>query len=108
MDNILNDIKSYLNVAEHIDDYDKEIINFINISLFKLNDYGLVLKIQHVDKNTIWSDIVEDKYLRIVKPIIQIKCMLLFDPPQNQTVYKIYKDEDNELTRRLIDFIERT
>lgn len=105
--NILTEIKTYLNISDSVDDYDQEIINIINISLFKMRDYGVPFIIQNVTPETTWSELVSEKYLHIIKSLLQIKCLLLFEPPQNATVYKNYKDEDMEITRRLIDYIER-
>lgn len=86
-DSILDSIKSYLGVC--YDEYDKDLIMFINSAFATLAIAGSGPNAGFVitDSTQKWSDyITDDIALPLVKQYIQLKVKLLFDPPNNSFV----------------------
>lgn len=113
---ILSSIKSALAIEDSIDDYDHDLINYINASIFKINtvvpssyELGLVdddteLKNIFYNTNTI-SD--KDPVFNTILTIMILMVRNYFNPSKSSSVQKIYEDSINELLFSLMITLEQ-
>ncbi len=101
---ILDTIKKMLGVEPEDNSFDEEITNHINGAFFNLwqlgvgPDNGFSID----DSKTTWSDYSDDqRIISAIKPYIQSKVRLLFDPPSNSFVTESIKNNISELEFRL-------
>lgn len=111
-DSILDTIKSMLGPDGDYDDFDKDLIVFINNALSTLTQFGIGppegFKIS--DAFAVWSDFIpEDRFdLESVKTYIYMKVKLIFDPPTNASVLEAFKEQIKETEWRLNVAVEST
>lgn len=104
MDNILNDIKKMLGIEPEYDQFDTDIIIFINSAITTLKQIGLSTPKNFTIKTKLetWSEMLLDEDdLDNVKPFIYFKTRLGFDPPSNAFVVDAMEREIRELTFRI-------
>lgn len=105
LDSILYSIKKMLGIDKDYTAFDTDVIIHINTALFNLHQLGVgktenAFSIQ--DKNSKWSDFLEDdKNFEAVKSYIYLKVRLLFDPPASSSVIDAIKRSIDELEWRL-------
>lgn len=104
-DSILNSIKKLCNIAYDDTHFDRDIIFHINAALGVLAQIGVVAKEGMIisDQKSKWTDLTtEDKViLGLAVEYIQLKCVIVFDPPSVSAVLDAYKERIKELEWRL-------
>lgn len=112
---ILTTIKLRLGIEEECEDFDREIIPYINTQFLTLLQIGVGPKsgFRIDDDSTIWKDYIEanqtenpDLLLAYVEDYIYTKVRLLFDPPTSTAVIDIFKSTALELENRIKDMVE--
>lgn len=109
MDEILNDVKSQLNIPTDTTSFDLDIITSINTTFMVLNQLGLgpsdPFSIQNA--TALWTDFMSDieKY-NGVKTYVYQKVRLIFDPPTTAHLLTALKEQSTELEYRLRELFE--
>lgn len=100
---ILIDIKKLLGLPEDDEDFNQDIIIFINSSFSKLNQLGVGpsdgFSISGVEET--WDDFKSDIRYSDVKTFIYLDVKLVFDPPSVGIVNSALKDQLKEITWRI-------
>lgn len=104
MNSILSTIKQLLGVSEDADDFDQELIVFINFAMGILHRLGIgdtnVFSITNA--STTWSQFLgTSKELEMAKTYVYMKVKLVFDPPTIGYVLEAYKEIVAETEFRL-------
>ena len=106
-DSILTSVKQYLNgLTEDNTAFDSTILEDINLSFAILSQLGVGPKDGFYvdDKNTKWSNFVEDKrVLSLSKTFVNVKTKLLFDPPTSSAAIEALNTILSETEWRLIN-----
>lgn len=116
MSKILDDIKASLGDQSLLgEEFDKQIIELINITLLSLTQVGCVyISDLEIDESTEWDEIIveppsknnidqlitTDSVTSAVKAYIGLQVRILFDPPVS-TIVNIMQEKSNELLWRL-------
>lgn len=103
-DSILVSIKKLCNIGEDENHFDRDILFHINAALGVLAQIGVLSEEWTLisDKKSKWIDLTDDKViLGLIVEYVQLKCVLIFDPPQTSAVLDAYKERINELEWRL-------
>lgn len=106
---ILMDVREMCNVNRDDDSFDGQIIPLINTYLFRSAQFGVGKQGFFVKNGSeTWDDFVETapENFEALKNYISIRVMLIFDPPENATLLKAYKEEAKELEWCLYDEAE--
>lgn len=104
-DSILTSIKKMLGITSEYDYFDADLIMCINSVLSILTQLGVGPKTGFAIHNTeeIWHDLLgEDGRLEMVKNYVHLRVKILFDPPQNASLAKVFEDEAKELEWRIV------
>lgn len=104
MDSILITVKKSLGIVEECEDFDDELIIFINSVFSTLNQLGVGpengFAIQ--DDTTNWSDYLNDNLkLEFIKTYVCLNVKLVFDPPSSSTVIEAINRKISELEWRI-------
>lgn len=103
-DSILVSIKKYIGLDRDYHEFDSDIIMFINSALFNLRQLGVgpIGGFAIDSENQTWHEFVDDdSLLSGVKPYIQQKVRLQFDPPSNSFVEASIRKNIEEYEWRL-------
>lgn len=104
MSSILNDVKKVIGIDTDYNDFDSDLIMFINSAFFNLRQLGVGPKEGYSisgEKND-WSEFTADESLLTgVKPYIQQKVRLQFDPPTNSFLEQSIRKNIEEYEWRL-------
>jgi hypothetical protein len=103
-DSILNSIKKLCNIGYDDVSFDRDILFHINAALGVLAQIGVIAKegILIGDQKSKWTDLTGDKViLGLVVEYVQLKCVMIFDPPGVSAVLDAYKERIGELEWRL-------
>ena len=110
MDNILATTKRLANLGEEYDEFNPDIIMFINSVFLNLKQIGVGPKegFYITDGDMLWEDFIPDnEFLReVVKAYMGMKVRLKFDPPTSSVLLQALKDEVKEYEVRLRDEAE--
>lgn len=109
MESILTSIKKLLGVEEDYEQFDADIIIYINSVFMILNQLGVGPSegFSICDKSSVWEDFTKDpKLLEAVKTYVYLKVRLLFDPPINSSVTESIKEQLKELQCRILIQVE--
>ena len=104
MDSILISVKKSMGIAEECEDFDDELILFINSVFSTLNQLGVGPETGFAIQDDIanWSDYLNDDLnLNSVKTYVCLKVKLMFDPPNSSTVIEAINREIKELEWRI-------
>lgn len=103
MDSILNSIKKMLGIPEDVEDFNKDLIIFINTVFSMINQMGIgPLKCFKINGDTEkWSDFDERLDMEDFKTYVFIKVKMLFDPPANNQLTESYNSVSKELEFRI-------
>lgn len=102
MDNILESIKKLVG-ADGDDDYDSDILMFINMQFLALGQEGIGDEDFVVDEDTTWSDYSDEpSIISNVRQYVFIKVKLIFDPPQPAYLVDLYTETAKECEWRLM------
>lgn len=102
-DSILKTIKKLLMIPSDVDDFDIDLIIFINSVFSSINQMGIgPLKTFKItgDSET-WSDFDTRIDMESFKTYMFIKVKLLFDPPSNSQLKESYENTATELEFRI-------
>lgn len=85
MVSILDSIKQLLGIDINDNNFDKELIVYINGALMTLNQLGVGPSDYSIkDKDNVWEEFTQGrKDLEIIKSVVYLRVRLIFDPPQN-------------------------
>lgn len=99
---ILTEVKESVGVSEDCTDFDKEILAYINSTMLVLHQLGVGPSDGFVveDKESKWSDFVNDKRVLYVKEYVFLNVKLRFDT-KNTNLQGSIERRLNELTWRL-------
>ncbi len=104
-ESILTTVKKLLGVAEECEDFDADIIMYINMALFALVQMGIGPEKGYMiaGKENLWSEFLADPVqAAAVKAYVAVKVRLLgFDPPQSNTTMEALKNTASEMEWRL-------
>lgn len=104
-DSILQTIKQMLGLDPDCDDFNTDVIVFINDALFTLGQLGIGSKDFYSidgDEQT-WSEFLEDvKNYEAVKKYVYLKTRLGFDPPSSSFVIQSIEKQIAETEWRLM------
>lgn len=103
MNSILKTIKKLLGIPEDVEDFDKDIIIYINTVFSMINQMGIgPLKCYRISGSTeTWNDFDERLDMEDFKTYMFIKVKMLFDPPANTQLTESYKNTAQELEFRI-------
>lgn len=103
MDTILSSIKKLLGLIEDYDQFDVDILIYINSAISSLTQIGVgPTEGFIVDSMTTWSDYLgNNSKLELVKTYIYLKTKLLFDPPMSSSVTEIINTQLKEYEWRI-------
>ena len=104
MDSILTSIKKLLGIEEEYEHFDPNIVMCINSAFTVLTQLGVGPSngFSISDKNSKWSDFVEDmSKIEAVKTYVHMRVRLLFDPPTNSSLIESINQTIDELEWRL-------
>jgi hypothetical protein len=110
MNSILDSIKKMLGVEPINEDFDEELVLFINSGFMDLQQLGVgpVDSFSIEDNTKVWTDFLgTDINLASVKPYVFLKVKMLFDPPASSTVLEAFTREISEMEFRLKSQAER-
>lgn len=100
---ILNDIKKLLGIPKDVEDFDKDLIIYINTTFSTVNQMGIgpikCFKIENV--NDKWEDFDKRLDMEQFKTYIYLKVKMMFDPPANNQLYTSYDNIIKELEFRI-------
>lgn len=103
-DSILLTTKSMLMVPIDCNEFNTDIITYINSAFSVLTQLGVgpVSGFSIADETACWRDFIDDySRLGMIKSYILLKVKLQFDPPSNASVLNAYKQEIAECEWRL-------
>lgn len=103
---ILESTKQLLGINKDHDYYDDQLIMHINSVFSTLRQIGIGPKdgFWITGKNDLWIDFSnKHKVISMVKIYAHIKVKLLFDPPQNSSVFSAMEKTASELEWRLLN-----
>lgn len=102
-ESILLSIKKALSLPEEIEDFDPEIIMYINGNLAYLTELGVGppggFKITG-EKET-WDELIKDDRFNDVKTLIYLRVRMIFDPPTVTVLEKAFTEQLRELEWRI-------
>lgn len=105
MNSILISVKKLLGIAEECEDFDTDLIMYINSVLFALGQMGVGPENGYMisDKTNTWEEFLQDAVkAAAVKAYLAVKVRLLgFDPPQSSTTMEALKNTAAEMEWRL-------
>lgn len=103
-ESIFKTIKSLLGPEAEYDEFDPDILIFINGALATLTQLGIgpAEGFRITGETETWHDLLGDyKDLEFVKTYIYMKVRLVFDPPSSSSVMSAYEEMCKELEWRL-------
>lgn len=103
MDSILTSVKKNLGITEECEDFDNQLIMFINTVFPILYQIGATTKYSFFieDKIATWDDLLgDDKNNEGIKTYVFAKVKIMFDPPSNSTHMEALKNIIDELEFR--------
>lgn len=104
-ESILTSIKKMLGITEEYEHFDADIILSINTVLGILTQLGVGPKtgFSIQDKTAVWGDLLaSDTRLEMVKNYVHLRVKIMFDPPQNASLAKVFEDDAKELEWRIM------
>lgn len=104
MSSILNDVKKAIGIDKDYNDFDVDLITFINSAFFNLRQLGVGPKEGYSisGEENKWSEFTANESLLTgVKPYIQQKVRLQFDPPTNSFLEQSIRKNIEEYEWRL-------
>lgn len=107
-ENILLTIKAMLGLGENQNEFDQELMIYINGALFTITELGVgdpTFQIKTGDE--VWNDFLKDQDdVNIIKEIVYLRVRLIFDPPSSQFVADALQKKLDEDEWRLIVEVE--
>lgn len=94
-ESILTSVKLALGITEEYEQFDPQLILYINTALATLVQTGVgVSNFKIADKSAVWSDFLGEKEaaLEFSKTYVITKIRLMFDPPQSSGALQALKE----------------
>ena len=110
-ESILTSIKKLLGIAEEYTHFDADIVMCINNVFNMLTQLGVGPRTGFVIRDNVatWGDLLgTDSRLEMVKGYVHQRVRIMFDPPQNASLAKIFQDEAKELEWRIMIAADQT
>lgn len=103
MVSILDSIKQLLGIDINDNNFDKELIVYINGAIMVLNQLGVGEPGYYIkDKGDVWEELTQYRDdLEIIKSVIYLRVRLLFDPPQNSFLVSSIEKQIQEYDWRI-------
>ena len=103
MESILTSIKKLLGITEDYEQFDTDIIIYINSAFSVLTQLGVGPEAGFYieDSNAVWTDFVNDSQLEMLKTYVYLKVKLVFDPPASSAVIDAINRQISELEWRV-------
>lgn len=103
MESILDSIKKGLSIPEESQDFDPELIMFINSAFSTLNQLGVGPDegYEITGRDETWVDYNTDRRVGDLKSYIYLKVRMLFDPPSIAVLTNSFQSQIDELEWRL-------
>lgn len=103
MESILDSIKKGLSIPEESQDFDPELIMFINSAFSTLNQLGVGPDegYEITGRDEVWMDYNTDRRVGDLKSYIYLKVRMLFDPPSIAVLTNSFQSQIDELEWRL-------
>lgn len=103
MVSILDSIKQLLGIDINDNNFDKELVVYINGALMILKQLGVGPESYYItDKNNVWDEFTQGRYdLEIIKSVVYLRVRLLFDPPQNSFLVNAIEKQISEYDWRI-------
>lgn len=103
MSSILNDVKHNLGIPEDVDEFDLDVMIFINSAFGTLTQLGVgpTIGFQITGPENQWGEFYTDPRLNAVKSYLFLCCKLAFDPPDTGFVTESMNRQKQELEYRL-------
>lgn len=102
-DSILNTVKKMIGPSAQYEEFDTDLIVYINsifFTLYQLN-VGPTSPFSIKDDSASWTDFVNDETLNAVKAYVVLKARLYFDPPSNSSIMSAMKAQCDEFEWRM-------
>lgn len=102
-DSILNTVKKLLGIPQDVDDFDNDLIVYINTVFSMVNQMGIgPLKCYKItNASDKWSDFDNRLDMEDFKTYMYLKVKMLFDPPANNQIMESYNKVIQELEFRI-------
>lgn len=103
MDSILTSVKKMLGITEEYDNFDPELVIYINSVFTVLFQLGVGPDEQfHITgKKEVWTDFLPEGDIEAVKTYVYFKVRLMFDPPSSSFVLESFNKQISELEWRM-------
>ena len=109
MDNttILSSVKKSLGILPEYTAFDEPILDNINMALARLHQLGVGPEEGYTaSEETLWSDIITEPRLNMIKEYVTLKTRVLFDPPSTSFLLQSYEEELKDLEWRICSEVE--
>lgn len=99
---ILLNIKRMLGIPSDVEEFDIDLISYINGAFFSLKQLGVGQDgLFEIDEFTEWSAFDSNVSKDVLTQYIYLKTKLIFDPPTASNILEAYKDRLDELEFRI-------
>lgn len=102
IETILSDVKRMLGIQSEVEEFNTDVISYVNGAFFALNQLGVGPTTPFViDSTTEWSLFETIVPKTVVLDYLYLKTKLVFDPPTASNIFEAYKDRIAELEFRM-------
>ena len=108
---ILEHIRESVGLTKDNTEFDTELLNYINLSVVKINQNGIKLNIDKIDRETTWDELLDSSaegyyYTGALPTFMALNVKLLFDPPPPSSVDFHVRTMDETLWRLKLAYEE--
>lgn len=108
---ILEHIRESVGLTKDNTEFDTELLNYINLSVVKMNQNGVKLNVDKVGMETTWLELVDPlaegyESTGVIPTFMALNVKLLFDPPPPSSVDFHVRTMDETLWRLKIAYEE--
>lgn len=113
-DSVLKDIRKAVGLDGESEDFDTDLLMYINSAIGELRQNGATLSVTITDTETTWEDLrnplatSNNEYFHMVPSYIAMSVKLVFDPPPPSAVEAYVKQKDGILWRLKIAYEDFT
>mgnify|MGYP001222843880 FL=1 len=108
---ILEHIRESVGLTKDNTEFDTELLNYINLSVVKINQNGVKLNIDKIDSDTTWDELLDPSAegydsTGALPTFMALNVKLLFDPPPPSSVDFHVRTMDETLWRLKLAYEE--
>lgn len=108
---ILEHIRESVGLTKDNTEFDTELLNYINLSVVKINQNGVKLNIDKIDSKTTWDELLDPsaegyESTGALPTFMALNVKLLFDPPPPSSVDFHVRTMDETLWRLKLAYEE--